>query len=75
MDHASLPEIARLATKAEGIDEVGIELGEDLRDEDRFVRARYPVIRDRDGRGIVPTSTVPATVRMLVLTMDTVPSV
>ena len=39
LDHPLLPEIAGLTITVErGVDEVGVELGEDLGDEDRFVR-------------------------------------
>ena len=39
LDDPLLPEIARLTIAVEnGVDEVGVEFGEDLGDEDRFVR-------------------------------------
>ena len=53
VDDPALPEIAHLTTNVEGVDEVGVEFGEDLGDEDGFVRVvAVTVIGDRNGGGI-----------------------
>ena len=54
LDNPSFPEIACLTITVErGVVEVGVEFGEDLGDENRFVRIDLvTVIRDRKGGGI-----------------------
>ena len=54
LDDPLFPEIALLTIAVEhGVDEVGVEFGEDLGDEDSFVRVVVvTVIRDRKGGGI-----------------------
>jgi hypothetical protein len=55
VDDPAFAKIAHLTTKAEGINEVGVEFGEDLGDEDGFVRVvRVTIISDRNGGGIPP---------------------
>ena len=56
LDDPLFSEIAHLTIAVEhGVVEVGVELGEDLGDEDRFVRVvAVTVIRDRKGGGIAP---------------------
>jgi hypothetical protein len=54
VDHPALPEITRLPIAVElRVLEVGVEFGEDLRDEDRVVGdVTRPLIRDRNSGGI-----------------------
>ena len=78
VDDPLFPEIAPLTIAVEDrVDEVGVEFGEDLGDEDCFVRVvAVAVIRDRNGGGIASNGHGPgAPIREAVSTMDTVPSV